>query len=336
MKAIVFYEHGGLDKLVFETDHPDPQLSPDRVMVRVRAVALNYFDIFSRRGMPGVSVPLPMITGGDIAGEIEQVGANVKGWQSGERVVINPLFYVDGRMRLMGETAPGGLCDLVCVDPDQLIALSDKVSFEQAAALPVAYGTAQRMMVTRGQVTADDRVLILGASGGVGTACVQIAKRAGAEVIACASSAKKIAGLKKLGADHGINYADENMIEVVHGLYGKPRITGAGGVTMVINFTGGETWVPSLKCLGAGGRLLTCGATAGVDPQTDLRYIWSFEHNVLGSNAWTRDDLETLLRLVEQGEIDPVIDSVQPLEQTVQAIARLEGRDVLGKVILTP
>jgi alcohol dehydrogenase len=336
MKAVVFYQHGGIDKLVFEPDYPDPQATPDQVRIRVRAVALNYFDIFSRRGMPSVSVPLPMITGGDIAGEVEQAGAEVTGWKPGDRVVVNPLFYVDGRMRLMGETAPGGLCGLVCVRPDQLIALPGNVSFEQAAALPVAYGTAQRMMVTRGQVAADDRVLILGASGGVGTACVQIAKRAGAEVVACASSSEKLERLRELGADHGINYAEDDMVEAVHQLYGKPRITGGGGVTMVINFTGGDTWVPSLKCLGPKGRLLTCGATAGFDPQTDIRYIWSFEHNILGSNAWTRDDLETMLHLVASGDIEPVIDSVQPLEQTADAEGRLERREILGKVILTP
>lgn len=336
MKAVVFYEHGGIDKLVFEPDYPDPQPTPDQVRIRVRAVALNYFDIFSRRGMPGVHVPLPMITGGDIAGEVEQVGAEVAGWNPGDRVVVNPLYYVDGRMRLMGETVPGGLCGLVCVRPDQLIALPDTVSFEHAAALPVAYGTAQRMMVTRGQVAAADRVLILGASGGVGTACVQIAKRAGAEVVVGASSAEKIERLRDLGADHGINYAQDDMVEAVHRLYGKPRITGGGGVTMVINFTGGDTWVPSLKCLGPRGRLLTCGATAGFDPPTDIRYIWSFEHTVLGSNAWTRDDLEIMLDLVDRGEIRPVIDSVQPLEQTAEAEGRLERREVFGKVVLTP
>jgi alcohol dehydrogenase len=336
MRAVVIYEHGGLDKLVFEPDFPDPALAPDQVMVRVRAVALNYLDIFSRRGMPGVHVPLPMITGGDIAGEVEHVGAEVDGWQAGDRVVIDPLFYVDNRMKLMGETAWGGLCERVCVPPERLIPLPEQVSFEQAACLPVAYGTAHRMMVTRGNVGADDRVLILGASGGVGTACVQLAKRAGAEVIACASSAEKLAQLRNLGADHGVNYVDDDMVQEVHNLYGKPRVTGGGGVSVVVNFTGGETWVPSLRCLAPQGRLLTCGATAGFDPKTDLRYIWSFEHNILGANAWTPDDLKAVLAMVESGDIVPAIDRVLPLEQTAEAERRLEGREVFGKVVITP
>jgi alcohol dehydrogenase len=332
----VIYQHGGLDKVTFEPNFPDPELQMDHVQVRVRAVALNYFDIFSRRGMPGVQVPLPMITGGDIAGEIEQVGGEVSGWRPGDRVMINPLFYLDNRMKLMGETAWGGLCERVCVPPDRLIRLPDAVTFEQAACLPVAYGTAHRMMITRGQVTAADRVLILGASGGVGTACVQLAKRAGAEVIACASSAGKLVRLRELGADHGINYAEDDMVEAVHKLFGKPRITGGGGASVVVNFTGGDTWVPSLRCLAPQGRLLTCGATAGFDPKTDLRYIWSFEHNILGANAWTRHDLEASLGLVKNGGIVPVIDRVLPLEQTAEAERRLEGREVFGKIILTP
>lgn len=337
MRAVVIYEHGALDKLVYEPDFPDPELMPGQVMVRVQAVALNYFDIFARRGMPGIQVPLPMITGGDIAGVVEQTGAEVEGWTAGDRVLINPLVTIDGKFKLMGETIWGGMCELVCVPPEQLIRLPAGVSFEQAACLPVAYGTAHRMMVTRGQVTADDTVLILGASGGVGTACVQLAKRAGAHVAACASSAAKLDRLRDLGADYGIDYIAQDLVEAVHARYGKPRITeGGGGVSMVINFTGGETWVPSLKCLAKGGRMLTCGATAGFDPQTDIRYIWSFEHNIMGSNAWGREDIETLLGMVEDGSMKPVIDRVMPFEEAREAERLIEDREVVGKVILVP
>lgn len=337
MRAVVIYEHGGLDKLTLEPNFPDPELAPDQLRVRVRAVALNYFDIFARKGMPGIHVPLPMITGGDIAGEVEQIGAAVSGWAEGDRVLINPLVTVDGKFKLMGETIRGGMCELVCVAPEQLIRLPAGVSFEQAASLPVAYGTAHRMMLTRGQVTAQDTVLILGASGGVGTACLQLAKRAGAQVVACASSDAKLDQLRDMGADHGINYVANDMVDEVHALFGKPRITeDGGGVSMVINFTGGDTWVPSLKCLAKGGRMLTCGATAGFDPKTDIRYIWSFEHNIMGSNAWDREDIETLLLMVEEGTIRPVIDRVMPFEQAREAERILEDREVVGKVILVP
>ena len=334
MKAVAIYAHGEMDALVYEPDFPEPDIGPDQVLIDVKATSLNYHDVFTRRGMPGIKIPMPMIMGLDIAGEIAQLGPGVEGWSVGERVLLDPIDRVNGG--LMGETIPGGLAERCRVGAHQLIRMPDGVSFADAAALPVAYGTAHRMMLTQGRVQAGERVLILGASGGVGTCCVFLAKMAGAEVIACASSDAKLERLRQFGADHLINYTTHDFHHEVFRLFGKPHRRGGGGVDVVINYTGGDTWVPSLRSLRKGGRMLTCGATAGYDPPTDIRYIWTYELQLLGSNGWTVDDLTSLLRMVQTGQLKPVIDRVLPLTEAAEALRLLEDREVIGKVIVTP
>ncbi len=334
MKAVAIYGHGGMDELVYESDFPEPEIGPNEVLIDVKATSLNYHDVFTRRGMPGIKIPMPMIMGLDIAGEIAQLGPGVEGWAVGERVLLDPIDRVAGG--LMGETIHGGLAERCRAAVHQLIRIPDGVSFADAAALPVAYGTAHRMMLTQGQVQAGERVLILGASGGVGTCCVFLAKMAGAEVVACASSEEKLERLRQFGADHLINYTTHDFHREVFRLFGKPHRRGGGGVDMVINYTGGDTWVPSLRSLHKGGRMLTCGATAGFDPPTDIRYIWTFELQLLGSNGWTVDDLERLLDMVQTGQLKPVIDRMLPLTEAAKALRILEDREVIGKVIVEP
>jgi alcohol dehydrogenase len=215
--------------------------------------------------------------------------------------------------------------------------MPDGVSFADAAALPVAYGTAHRMLVTHKTVERGERVLVLGASGGVGTGCVILAKLLGAEVIACASSAEKLARLKTLGADHAVNYRDTDWSKWAIEKYGKPqRRSYDGGVDVVINFTGGETWLPSLRCLKRGGKLLVCGATAGYDPKEDLRYVWSFELKIIGSNSFYDDNLAALMQLIHEGTMTPLIDKVLPLEQAREGLRLIADRKVIGKVVVTP
>ncbi|MBJ7265273.1 MAG: zinc-binding dehydrogenase, partial [Burkholderiaceae bacterium] len=303
-------------------------------VLRVRASSFNYHDVFTVQGMPGIKVPLPVVIGLDLAGEIVEVGAGVTGWAPGDRVLVNPLNPKKG---LMGEMLDGGMAEYCLVSVPQLIKLPDAVGFEDAASLPVAYGTAHRMLITHNTVKAGDKVLILGASGGVGTACIVLAKLLGAEVIACAGSDEKAARLKELGADHVINYRDTDFSKWAIERYGKPqRRNYEGGVDVVINFTGGDTWRPSLKCIKRGGTLLVCGATAGHDPAEDLRYVWSFELNIRGSNSFYDEDLRALLDLIAEGKIDPIIDRVLPLEQAAEGLALIRDREVLGKVIVTP
>jgi NADPH:quinone reductase-like Zn-dependent oxidoreductase len=269
-----------------------------------------------------------------MAGEIAEVGTGVSTWNAGDRVLVNPLNKQKG---LMGEMLDGGMAEYCRVSADQLIAMPSGVEFEEAAALPVAYGTAHRMLITHQTVKARDRVLILGASGGVGTGCVILAKHLGAHVIACTSSAAKMQKLKALGADEVLNVKEVDFSRWAVEKYGKPqRRTYEGGVDVVINFTGGDTWHPSLRCLKRGGRLLVCGATAGYDPKEDLRYIWSFELKIIGSNSFYDEDLRALMSMIAEGKFRPVIDKVLPLEEAREGLRLIAEREVIGKVVVTP
>jgi len=325
MKAMVIKAQGGLENLVYD-EWPDPVARAKDVIVRVRACGLNHLDIFVRKGMPGFPVPMPFISGGDIAGEISALGSEVTDWKIGDRVVVQPVT-ADG---MMGEEVPGGMAEFARVPTENLLRIPDDVSFEAAAALPVAYGTAMRMLVTRGKLKAGEKILILGASGGVGTAAVQIAKMIGAEVIAAAGDDEKLQKLRELGADHLINYKTQDFSKETW------RISGKKGVDVVVNYTGGDTYVPSLRTLKRHGRLLTCGATAGFDPKTDLRFIWVRELEIIGCNGWTKEDIATLLDYVAKGRIKPVISHVLPLSQGREAEWLLEQRAVFGKVLLVP
>ncbi len=334
MKAVVLHKHGGLDELQYVADFPDPKISDGHVVIRVRATSFNYHDVFTVRGMPGIKVPMPMIIGLDLAGEILEVGPGVAGWKPGDRVLVNPLNKQKG---LMGEMMHGGLAEKCLVAADQLIRMPDKVTFEEAASLPVAYGTAHRMIVTHDTIRKGDKVLVLGASGGVGTGCVLLARMLGAEVIACASSADKIQRLKDLGADHVINYKETDFSKWAVEKFGKPqRRSHEGGVDVVINFTGGDTWGPTLRCVKRGGKILVCGATAGYDPKEDLRYVWSFELKIIGSNSFYDENLKALMDMIQAGAMKPVIDVVLPLEKAAEGLRLIENREVFGKVVVTP
>ena len=334
MRALVLEGHGGQDRLRFRSDWPEPEPGPGEVVIRVGACSLNYHDVFTRRGMPGIKVPIPVVPGLDLAGEIEALGAGVEGWSVGDRVLVDPIWPERG---LMGEMLDGGLAEKTLCSAGQLVPIPEGVSFAQAASLPVAYGTAHRMMFENGHVKAGETVLILGASGGVGNACVLLAKAVGAHVIAAASSQEKIDRLLALGADEGLNYIETQFEREIWKRYGKPfRRSYEGGVDVVVNFTGGDTWVPSMKALKRGGRMLTCGATAGFDPKTDIRYIWTFELQILGSNSWTVEGLKEMMADIAAGHLDPPIDVELPLEDAAEGVRMLEDREVFGKIVVAP
>jgi alcohol dehydrogenase len=330
VRALYFEQHGGPEMLRLG-ELPTPEPGPADVLVRVEACALNHHDVFTRRGMPGITTPLPMVLGCDVAGTIEVLGTNVDDWRVGDRVLVDPLVGATG---MVGDTVWGGLAEFVRVEEAQLLELPDDVDAVTAACLPVAYGTAYRMLVTRGRVQAGESVLILGASGGVGTACVQLCTMLGTRVVAVSSSADRCARLRDLGADETIDTSTEDLVEHTRRTTG--RLFSGGGYDVVVNFTGGDTWVPSLRCAKMGGRVLTCGATAGFDPKTDLRYIWTAELDVRGSDGWRRDDLVTLLQEVRAGRLSPVVDRVLPLDRAAEGIALLESRSVFGKVVVEP
>jgi len=324
LKALVIERQGGVEHLAWR-DWPDPQPRPGEVLVRVRAVGLNHLDVFVRRGMPGFPVKTPFISGGDIAGEVAALGPGVEGWRPGERVVVNPMTP-EG---MMGEAIQGGMAELARVPATHLVRLPGTLDDVTAAAVPINYGTAHRMLFTMGALQVDEQVLVLGASGGVGIACVQYAKLAGARVIAAAGSAEKCERLRALGADHVVDYSREDFSREAW------RLSGKRGVDLVINYTGGDTWNASLRTLRKGGRLVTCGATAGFDAHTDIRYVWVRELRILGSDGYTLEDIATGIRLVAEGRLAPVIDRVLPIQQAAEGHRLLEERAVFGKVVLT-
>jgi len=332
MKAIVFHRHGGIENLKYDDVAP-PTPAADEVLIRVRAVSLNGFDPMILEGTTSLKTPFPMSPGGDFSGEIVALGSAAEGsWRVGDRVC--PYPYIEGR-GMTGETLPGACRELITMPVANLLRMPEGLSFVDAAALPIAYGTALRMMHTRGGIRAGEKVLILGATGGVGTCCVQLAAAAGAEVIACGSAEWKLRRLKEIGAAHVIDTSKEEVLKVVQEKFGKPRYGGGGGVDVVVNYIGGNSWVPSLKVLRNQGRLLVCGATAGYAPAEDLRYIWSFELQIIGSDGWTYEDQTALMDMVVQGKLKPVIHSTRPLAETPEALQELIDRKVFGKSVLT-
>ncbi len=333
MRALLVTKHGSVNDLEFTDSYPAPTAGPGDVVLRVRATSLNRHDLFTLRGMPGITLDLPVVPGLDVAGEIVQLGDDVSGWSVGDRAVVFPL---DDRFGLVGETRDGGLAEFIAIPATQLIAIPSAVTFAQAAALPVAYGTAQRMIVDKGTVAAGDTVLVLGASGGVGTAAVVLAKSLGARVAAAVGSEEKRQALLAAGADWAVNTSEEDVFSWARKTFGKPsRTSESTGVDVVVNFTGGSTWNPTLRIVRRGGRILVCGATDGFDPQEDLRYVWTFELQIIGSNGFTRDGVESLLAQVAGGNLAPVIHSVSGLESARGAFADLDERRIIGKVVVT-
>jgi alcohol dehydrogenase len=326
MHAAVIREHGGPDVLELrEVERPEP--GPGEILVRVGACALNHLDIFVRRGMPGIHFTFPHISGGDIAGWVEAAGSQVGEHLVGSSVLLDPI--VNGHA--LGEGPWGGLAEYVVVPAENAIPIEgSEVDLKRFAALPIAYGTAYRMLVTRAQLQPGETIVILGAAGGVGVACVQFAKRIGAKVIACSSSDDKLERLRMLGADDTINTTRDDFSRRVWDLTGKT------GADLVVDYNGKETWQGSIRCTRQGGRLITCGATTGYEAVTDLRYVWTRELTILGSDGWTRDDLRIIVDLVRRGEIEPVIHHVFPLSRIREAEAELEERRTFGKVVVVP
>jgi alcohol dehydrogenase len=326
MRVVAIQQHGGVEQM--KLDHwPVPRAEANHALVEIKACGLNYMDVFVLHGMPDLPTKMPRIPGGDVVGIVRQVGEGVDPAWIGKRVVLFPRFPGGG---VLGEHGNGGLCEFISVDQQQLIEIPEAVSFEEAAALPIAYGTSHRMLFTRGAIKAGEKVLILGASGGVGVSCLQFAKMAGCEVYACTSSEEKARKLKELGADHVIDYAaNPDFSKAVWAATGKK------GVDVAINFTGGDTWIPTQRCMAVNGRILTCGSTAGHECQIDVRFLWFREMNIIGSRAYVPADIVACLDFVAQKKLAPVIEHVIPLAEAADGVRMLEERRVFGKVIVT-
>ena len=326
MRVIAIQQHGGVEQMKLD-QWPVPQVAANQAIVEVRACGLNYMDVFVLQGMPDLHTVMPRIPGGDIAGIVREVGEGVSSDWIGKRVVLFPRLPEGG---VLGEHGNGGLCEFMAVDQRQLIEIPEGVSFNEAAALPIAYGTSHRMLFTRGKIQKGEKVLILGASGGVGVSCLQFAKMAGAKVFACTSSEEKARKLKELGADHVINYAENpDFSKTVWAASGKK------GVDVAINFTGGDTWIATQRCMAVNGRILTCGSTAGHLCTVDVRFIWHREMQIIGSRAYEPDDIKACLQYVASGQLRPVIEHELSLERAPEGVSLLAERRIFGKVIIS-
>jgi NADPH:quinone reductase-like Zn-dependent oxidoreductase len=342
MRAVGFTRHGGPEVLeVIELPTPEPKAR--EVRVRVKAVALNHLDVWVRKGWQGLKLLLPHVLGSDIAGVVDAVGAEVADLEPGTEVCVNPglscgvcercLKGEDNLCRqysILGEHVRGGNAEFVCVPRQNILPKPKKLSFEEAACLPLTFLTSWTMLVRRAQVQPGETVLIHAAGSGVGSAGIQIAKLMGAKVIATASTAEKLEKAKQLGADHVINYATHDFVDEVKKLTNKKL------VDVVFEHTGASTWDKSIACLPYGGRLVTCGATAGGDVKLDLRVLFYKRISLLGSTMGSKGDLFRVMQLVDEGKLKPVLDRVLPLEKAAEAHGLLADRQSFGNVVLTP
>jgi len=339
MKCVRFHQHGGVDVLRYE-EAPDPTLRPDEALVRVRACALNHLDLWERRGLPHVRIPLPHISGSDVAGEV--VDALADGVTIGQRVMLQPgvscgrcTACLSGRDNLcpayevLGyQHHPGGYAELVNVPAPNLIPLPDHVDFVTAAAFPLTFVTAWHMLVTNARVAHGEDVLVLAAGSGVGQAAIQIARLFGARVIATAGSEEKLERARRLGAAEVIDHHQQDISAEVK------RLTNKRGVDVVIEHVGEATWQKSVRSMARGGRLVTCGATTGPAGPLDLTALFAKQLSILGSYMGTKGELLEASRRFFGGELAPVIDRTFPLAEAALAQQRLEESRAFGKIVL--
>jgi zinc-binding alcohol dehydrogenase/oxidoreductase len=325
LKAIRIHEDGGPEVLRYE-DAPDPSPRSGEVLIRLRAASLNRLDLWVRKGLP--SVPKPRILGADGAGVVEALGAGVDGFEHGEPVVINPGIEHGDRITVIGEHMDGTHAELIAVPAKNVYPLRDGLSFEEAAAFPLVFETAYRMLVTKAQLGADEWVLVWGIGSGVATAALAIAKALDARVIATSSSDAKLARARELGADAVVNHADEDVVGAVK------VVTSGRGVDLVVEHVGEATWKTSLQVARAGGRVVVCGGTSGPNPPAQLHRIWWKQLTIYGSTMGTKHDFEGAYELVASGRARPVVDSVFPLAEAQAAHERMEAGEQMGKIVL--
>lgn len=340
MKAVLFREHGGPDKLLYE-EVPMPVMAQEDVLIRVKACALNHLDIWIRQGNPAYPMPLPHISGSDIAGVVEEVGSRVEGVKVGERVLVSPglscwrcEFCLAGQdnfcrtYSIIGAIRDGGYAEYVSVPFRNVLPIPDNLTFEQAASFPLVSVTASHMLFALAGLQHGETVLVMGAGSGVGSMAIQMAKLAGARVITTVGSDDKVPKAVLLGADAVINHAKENVAERVR------LLTEGKGVDVVIEHIGPDVWDLSLQALSKGGRLITCGATTGAEVKLDLRYVFSRQLTIKGSYMGTRAELVKAAELMGQGRLKPVIDRMFPLEEARAAQELMLSRKFFGKIVL--
>ena len=327
MRAARIHEDGGPEVLVLE-EVPDPAPAAGEVLVRLHASALNHLDVWIRKGLP--SVPKPRILGADGAGVVEALGDGVGGFELGDRVVINPGIEAGGgAIHVIGEHGDGTNAELIAVPATNVHPIPGDLSFEEAAAFPLVFETAYRMLVTRARLREGEWVFAWGIGSGVSTAVLAIAKALGARVIVTSSSDAKLARARELGADLALNHATDDVYEAVK------EATGGHGVDVLVEHVGEATWKQSLNLAAREGRITVCGATTGPNPPAQLHRIWWKQLSILGSTMGTGADFAAVYELVANGLARPVVDQVFPLEEIRAAHERLEAGEQLGKIVLS-
>jgi NADPH:quinone reductase-like Zn-dependent oxidoreductase len=325
MLAARIHEDGGPEVVRVE-EAPDPVAGPGEVLVRLRAASLNHLDVWVRKGLP--SVPKPRILGADGAGVVEALGEGVSGLVPGDRVVLNPGLVHGDRVTVIGEHFDGTHAELIAIAAEQVFPLDESLSFETAAAFPLVYETAYRMLVTREAVTEGDWALIWGIGGGVGTAAFEICRAFGVRTIVTSGSPEKLATAREWGADVTLDHHRDDVVQAVKDATGK-------GADVVIETVGDATWARSLAAVRPFGRVVVCGATTGPNPPAQLHRIWWKQLTVLGSTMGTREDFLGAYELVRQGRVRVHVDRVYPLSEAAAAHERLESGAQLGKVVLS-
>ncbi|MBI4529638.1 MAG: zinc-binding dehydrogenase [Deltaproteobacteria bacterium] len=341
MKAVRIHEHGGIDKLRYEEVKPPWLTSPTEAIVQLKAAALNRIDILNREGVTGIEVPLPHILGADGAGIVLETGAEVRNVQKGDPVCLHTPSgcgrcefcatdrdYMCLRIRALGERLEGTYAEFVKVPAANCFHIPPGLSFEEAAAFPLVFVTVWRMLITNAQLKPGEHVLILGIGGGVATAALQVAKQLGAHVIVTSSSDEKLELARNWGADHGFNYKKKDYTPDVRALTGKR------GVDVVVDCVGGESFGKSLAALAKGGRLVTCGATAGACAELDLRRVFWNQLKIFGSTLGSREEFRQVLAFLRTSGIRPIIDEIFPLKEAAAAQRRLEEGKQFGKIVL--
>jgi zinc-binding alcohol dehydrogenase/oxidoreductase len=316
MKAIRIHEDGGPEVLRLE-EVPDPEPAEGEVLVELRAASLNHLDVWIRKGLP--SVPKPRILGADGAGVL--AGTD-------ERVVINPAIVHDGKIHILGETTDGTHAELIAVPRDAVHAIPHNLSFEEAAAFPLVFETAYRMLVPRARLEAGEWVLIWGIGGGVALAAMSLAKALGARVVVTSSSDAKLERAKELGADEAVNHSTGDVVAFV-------KAVTSGGAHVVVDDVGDATWRRTLDAARPEGRIVVCGATTGPNPPAALHRVWWKQLTILGSTMGTPADFQGAYDLIAAGKVRPVVDSVFPLAEARAAHERLEAGEQLGKIVLS-
>jgi len=327
VRAVRIHEDGGPEVLVLE-EAPDPEPAAGEVLVRLHASALNHLDVWIRKGLP--SVPKPRILGADGAGVVEALGDGVAGFEIGERVVLNPgVEAAGGAIHVIGEHGDGTNAELIAVPAANVHPIPDGLSFEEAAAFPLVFETAYRMLVTRAGLREGEWVFAWGIGSGVTTATLAIAKALGARVIVTSSSEAKLERARELGADVALNHATEDVKAAVK------EATGGHGAGVVVEHVGEATWRTSLDIAAQGGRIAVCGATTGPNPPAQLHRVWWKQLSILGSTMGTADDFAGVYELVASGRVRPVVDRVYRLEEIRAAHERMEAGEQLGKIVLS-